>query len=129
MSDVEPVRSREVRTRRNTGGFGALRGLLGEGAPLSASSIARLKAGWRAEYEALTTRSLADSQIVYLWVDGVYVKAGLEGEKAALLVAVGGVRDGSKLVVIYSSRTTRAGSVFRLSGWTLVSPIVIPEYV
>jgi transposase-like protein len=29
----------------------ALRGLLGEGAPLSASSIARLKAGWQVEYE------------------------------------------------------------------------------
>ncbi len=29
----------------------ALRGLLGEGAPLSAPSIARLKAGWQAEYE------------------------------------------------------------------------------
>jgi hypothetical protein len=29
----------------------ALRGLLGAGAPLSAPSIARLKAGWPAEYE------------------------------------------------------------------------------
>ena len=29
----------------------ALRGLLGDGAPLSASSIARLKASWQAEYE------------------------------------------------------------------------------
>ena len=77
----------------------ALRGLLGEGAPLSASSIARLKAGWLAEYEAFKKRSLLDSEIVYLWVDGVYVKAGLEKEKAALLVAIGGVRDGRKLVL------------------------------
>ena len=77
----------------------ALRGLLGEGAPLSASSIARLKAGWPAEYEAFKKRSLLDSEIVYLWVDGVYVKAGLEKEKAALLVAIGGVRDGRKLVL------------------------------
>ena len=77
----------------------ALRGLLGEGAPLSASSIARLKTGWQAEYEAFKAMSLADSEIVYLWVDGVYVKAGLEKEKAALLVAIGGVRDGRKLVL------------------------------
>lgn len=77
----------------------ALRGLLGEGAPLSASSIARLKAGWQAEYEAFKSRPLADTEIVYLWVDGVYVKAGLEKEKAALLVAIGGVRDGRKLVL------------------------------
>ena len=30
-----------------------------------------------------------------MWVDGVYVKAGLE--KAALLVVVGGLSDGSKV--------------------------------
>jgi len=33
----------------------ALRGLLGDGAPLSAPSIARLKAGWQAEYELWKT--------------------------------------------------------------------------
>src|SRR5216117_4446832 len=38
----------------------ALRGLLGEGAPLSAPSIARLKAGWQAEYEFWKSRSVAD---------------------------------------------------------------------
>jgi transposase-like protein len=36
---------------------------------------------------------------VYLWVDGIYVKAGLEKEKAALLVAVAGLADGRKVVV------------------------------
>lgn len=81
----------------------ALRGLLGEGAPLSASSIARLKGGWQAEYEAYQARPLADAEIVYLWVDGVYVKAGLEKEKAALLVAIGGARDGSKVVLAVQS--------------------------
>ncbi|HEV8148994.1 MAG TPA: transposase, partial [Gemmatimonadales bacterium] len=35
----------------------ALRGLLGDGAPLSASSIARLKANWQAEYERWKGRS------------------------------------------------------------------------
>jgi hypothetical protein len=38
----------------------ALRGLLGDGAPLSAASIARLKAGWQAESELWRARSLAD---------------------------------------------------------------------
>lgn len=56
----------------------ALRGLLGEGAPLSASSVARLKSKWQAEYEAWTSRPLDDLEVVYLWVDGIYVKAGLE---------------------------------------------------
>jgi len=29
--------------------------------------------------------------VLFMWVDGVYVKAGLEKEKAALLVIVGGL--------------------------------------
>ena len=43
---------------------------------------------------------------------GVYVKAGLEKEKAALLVAIGGVRDGRKLVLAWNLATaspSRAG--------------------
>jgi putative transposase len=74
----------------------ALRGLLGEGAPLSSSSIARLRSVWDLEYEEWTKRSLADRELVYMWADGVYVKAGLEKEKAALLVVVGAMSDGRK---------------------------------
>src|SRR5262249_48664333 len=66
----------------------ALRGLLGEAAPLSASSIDRLKAVWQAEYEEWRQRPLADLEVVYLWVDGIYVKAGLEKDKAAILVVL-----------------------------------------
>ena len=46
----------------------ALRGLLGDGAPLSASSIARLKASWQAEYEAWKGRALDELEPVYLCV-------------------------------------------------------------
>lgn len=81
----------------------ALRGLLGDGAPLSASSVARLKASWQAEYDEWRTRSLADLEPVYLWVDGVYVKAGLEKDKAAMLVILAGLRDGRKLVLAVES--------------------------
>lgn len=82
----------------STGDFElALRGLLGEGAPLSASSIARLKAKWAGEFELWNQRSLEELEVVYLWVDGVYVKAGLEKEKAALLVVVAGLSDGRKV--------------------------------
>jgi hypothetical protein len=38
----------------------ALRGLLGDGAPLSVSSVARLKAGWQAECELWKSRSIED---------------------------------------------------------------------
>jgi putative transposase len=77
----------------------ALRGLLGEEAPLSPSSILRLRAKWQQEYDAWSRRSLADQQVVYLWVDGIYVKAGLEKEKAALLVALAALADGRKVIL------------------------------
>jgi putative transposase len=81
----------------------ALRGLLGEGAALSPASIARLKAGWQAEYEAWKTRGLEDLEPVYLWADGVYVKAGLEKDKAAMLVVLAALRDGRKVVLAVES--------------------------
>jgi putative transposase len=81
----------------------ALRGLLGEGAPLSAPSIARLKAGWQAEYELWKTRAVADLEVVYLWVDGVYVKAGLEKDKAAILVVLAALRTGQKVILAIES--------------------------
>ncbi|MBM3271223.1 MAG: transposase, partial [Candidatus Sericytochromatia bacterium] len=77
----------------------ALRGLLGDGAPLSPSSVARLKASWQAEFDTWSRRPLHDLEVVYVWVDGIYVKAGLEKAKAALLVAVAALRDGRKVVL------------------------------
>ncbi len=44
-------------------------------------------------------RSLADLELVYLWADGLYVKAGLEDTKAALLVVIGALSDGRKVVL------------------------------
>jgi transposase-like protein len=81
----------------------ALRGLLGEGAPLSAPTIARLKAGWQAEYELWRSRPVDALEVVYLWVDGVYVKAGLEKDKAAMLVVLAALRDGQKVVLAVES--------------------------
>jgi putative transposase len=81
----------------------ALRGLLGEGAPLSESSIERLRGKWVAEFEAWRRRSLKGIEPVYLWADGVYVKAGLEKDKACLLVVVAGLRDGRKVVLAVES--------------------------
>jgi len=74
----------------------ALRGLLGEGAPLSASSLQRLKGKWQGEYEQWRSAPIEEPDWAYLWADGIYVKAGLGKEKAALLVVIGVQRDGSK---------------------------------
>lgn len=81
----------------------ALRGLLGEGAPLSASSIVRLKAKWQLEYEEWKRQDLSLFEVVYQWADGVYVKAGLEKDKAALLIIVGALTNGRKVLLACES--------------------------
>ncbi len=81
----------------------ALRGLLGAAAPLSTASIARLKAGWQTEYETWKRRRLDDLEPVYVWADGIYVKAGLEKDKAAMLVLIAALRDGRKVVLAVES--------------------------
>jgi putative transposase len=81
----------------------ALRGLLGDAAPLSAASLTRLKAGWQLEYEAWKPRRLEEWEVVYVWADGVYVNAGLEDTKAALLVMIGALTDGRKVVLAVES--------------------------
>jgi len=81
----------------------ALRGLLGEGAPLSASSIARLKAKWQLEYEEWKHEDLSSLEVVYQWADGIYVKAGLEKDKAALLVIIGALTNSKKVFLACES--------------------------
>lgn len=76
----------------------ALAGLLGDDAPVSPATVARLKEVWHGEYQEWQTRPIT-GQVVYLWIDGLYVKAGLEKDKAALLVAVAGFIDGHKEIV------------------------------
>ena len=65
--------------------------------------MARLKEKWQAEWEVWQSRPLNDLEVVYLWVDGIYVKAGLEKEKADLLVVLAALSDGSKAVVSVTS--------------------------
>jgi putative transposase len=49
----------------------ALRHLLGEGAPLSASSLQRLKEKWHSEYVQWNGQPIKESQWAYLWADGI----------------------------------------------------------
>ena len=53
--------------------------------------------------EAWQSRRLDDLEVVYLWADGVYIKAGLEKEKAVILVVIGALSDGRKVVLSVSS--------------------------
>jgi transposase-like protein len=88
----------------STGDFElALRGLLGDGAPLSASSIQRLKARFELEYDAWQKQDLSSLEVVYAWADGLYVKAGIEDRKAALLTIVGATANGEKVLLACQS--------------------------
>ena len=77
----------------------ALRGLLGEGAPLSAWWTGRLKAKWQIDYEEWKRQDISWLEVVYQWADGIYVKARLEKDKAALLVIIGGLTNGRKVLL------------------------------
>jgi transposase-like protein len=81
----------------------ALRGLLGEGAPLSTASIQRLKGKWQTEYQEWKQKDLSSVEVVYQWADGVYVKAGLEKDKVALLVLIGALTNGKKVLLACES--------------------------
>lgn len=81
----------------------ALRGLLGDGAPLSVSSIERLKAKWQEEYEQWKKQDLSSLKVVYQWADGIYVKAGIEKDKAALLIIIGALTNGKKVFLACES--------------------------
>ena len=74
----------------------ALRCLMGEEAALSPSTISRLNAGFKQEYEDWTKSSLASLPMVYVWVDGIYIKAGIADERACLLVVMGADVTGKK---------------------------------
>ena len=58
----------------------ALRGLLGDEAPVSASTVARLKEKWHAELAEWRQRPLDDLKVVYMWVGGLGQGRPGEGE-------------------------------------------------
>lgn len=74
----------------------SLRALVGEEAPLSPSSISRLNKQFKDEFAEWRSRRLNDLEIVYLWADGVFLKAGIADEKLCVLVVIGADRTGKK---------------------------------
>jgi transposase-like protein len=81
----------------------ALRGLLGEAAPLSASSLARLKVDWITQYAAWKKTDLSGLELIYAWADGLYVKCGFGDHTRALLVIVGALSNGDKVLLACES--------------------------
>ncbi len=77
----------------------ALEGFFGSAAGLSSATVTRLTQQWQDEARAFGSRSLAEVDYVYLWVDGIHVKVRLEQDKICLLVMIGVRADGTKELV------------------------------
>lgn len=73
-------------------------GVLGESAPLSQTSVLRMKEDWEAEYQLWRKRRL-EKEYLYVWADGVYPKAGPKDDSMAVLVLVGVRKNGEKEVL------------------------------
>ena len=84
----------------SSGDFGpALEQFLGTRHGLSASVITRLTKDWQDEARAFNQRSLAETDYVYVWVDGIHLKVRLEQDKVCLLVMIGVRADGTKELI------------------------------
>jgi len=77
----------------------SLRLLVGQDAPLSPSTISRLTKRFKGQYETFDRQDLSDRTFVYIWADGIYLKAGLGTEKACLLVLIGADTAGEKHLI------------------------------
>lgn len=77
----------------------ALEQFLGSAAGLSPATITRLTGQWQEEAAAFNTRSLAGTDYVYVWVDGIHLKVRLNQDKICLLVMIGVRADGTKELI------------------------------
>ena len=77
----------------------ALRLLVGQDAPLSPSTISRLTKNFKGQYDAFDHQDLSNRKFVYIWADGIYLKAGLGTEKACLMVLIGADTEGVKHLI------------------------------
>jgi transposase-like protein len=77
----------------------ALEQFLGSAAGLSPATITRLTKDWQDEATAFNQRSLAGTDYVYVWVDGIHLKVRLTQDKVCLLVMIGVRADGTKELI------------------------------
>lgn len=79
------------------------RELVGETTALSANTVVRLKEHWGQEYRDWRKRPLRKHRYAYIWADGIYLAAGDEPEKVALLCILGAREDGQKELLAMES--------------------------
>lgn len=72
---------------------------LGSAQWLPPATITRLTKDWQDESVAFNKRSLAETDYVYVWVDGIHLKVRLEQDKVCLLIMIGVRADGTKALI------------------------------
>lgn len=95
----------------------ALRLLVGEEASLSPSTISRLPREFKEQYEAFDAQDLSDRPFVYIWADGICLKAGPGTVKACLMVLIAADTAGQKHLIAlwkgYREGAERWGDLIR----------------
>ena len=113
------------------GGFQeALAALLGKDAPnLSPPVIARLRAGWEADYTRWQRRDLSVRRYVYVWADGVYLQARMEPQAECMLVLIGATPEGKKELLGFQGGVRESAQSWRelLVDLKARGPVVAPE--
>jgi putative transposase len=99
----------------STGDFQeALTALLGKDAPnLSPAVVARLTAGWQAEYDAWQKRDLSARHYLYVWADGVYLQARMEVSAECMLVLIGATPEGKKELIGFQTGVRESAQSWR----------------
>ncbi len=71
----------------------------GDAKNLSPGVIGRLKSKWEDEYRDWQKRSLKGKKYVYLWADGIHLKARMEDSAECVLVIIGVTEQGNKELI------------------------------
>ena len=79
------------------------RELVGATTALSANTVVRLKEHWGQEYQGWRQQPLGEHRYAYIWADGIYLAAGDQPEKVALLCILGAREDGQKELLAMES--------------------------
>jgi len=91
----------------------ALRALLGEHAPLSASTIARVNGQFREEFDIWKARRLDHEHYAYVWTDGIHLGAGPADERRVILVVIGADVQGKKHLVALDEAMSESETSWR----------------
>jgi transposase-like protein len=73
----------------------------------------RLKSGWEDEYRRWQNRDLSARRYVYVWADGVYLRARMEPQAEGMLVVIGATPEGVKELIGFQTGMRESAQSWR----------------